>query len=229
MNSARYPWHLPLKLASHIQHHQASQALERLKDVVGIVARKRGETLTLRKLRCAQMASFCLRGALKGGAPGDAIFLEHLKMLERLGRARTWPGVALLMRRYVEQLLDRVRPQRRTNLELFVAWMRKDMRSTISNPKSLEEYASTGLVSVGHLSRRFGAIAGSTYRVELRRLRFESALKMVADPELKVATIARLVGLRDPSQFIADFKREYGVTPNAYRNSVRARRRTVFR
>jgi two-component system response regulator YesN len=72
-------------------------------------------------------------------------------------------------------------------------------------------------VSVGHLSRSFNAIAGRSFREELRTIRMETASRLLAETDLKISVIASRVGLRDPSQFIADFRAEFGVTPGSYR------------
>ena len=44
---------------------------------------------------------------------------------------------------------------------------------------------------------------------------------MLVEMALKVSTIARRLGFRDPSQFVLDFRRETGLTPGAFRRSDR--------
>src|SRR5262245_23148163 len=122
---ARYPWQLPVRLAARVENHQAAEAHRDLDQVLAIIGGERSGGLTLRKLRCAQIVSFCLRGALRGGAPGGLLVGEHLRMLHRVAGQRTWKALGGLMHGYVDQLLARVRPQRRTSVERFVAWMRR--------------------------------------------------------------------------------------------------------
>jgi AraC-like DNA-binding protein len=74
---------------------------------------------------------------------------------------------------------------------------------------------------VGHLSRCFAAISGGTFCEELRHVRIKAACRLLREKGLKVSTVARMVGLKDVSQFIADFRREIGQTPAAYREAHR--------
>jgi AraC-like DNA-binding protein len=217
----RYPWQLLQRLASQIESHQAPESHRSLGRILGIIAEDPRGNLTLRKLRCAQVVSMCLRGAHRGGAPSEVILTEHLQLLERLARQKTWKALTVIMGRYVDQLLDHVRPLRRTDVERFVARMRKDMARSVASPKSLAQYAEAASLSAGHLSRCFTAIVGSTYREELRRLRTEKACRLLAQKDLKISTIAKLVGLQDPSQFICQFRQQTGQTPGAYRQTHR--------
>jgi len=43
------------------------------------------------------------------------------------------------------------------------------------------------------------------------------ARRLLTDTTLKVSMIAHRVGLRDPSQFVLDFRKHVGVTPGEFR------------
>ena len=217
----RYPWQLPVHLSERIEHHQAEAAHGDLERILRVIGADRNGGLAVKKFRCAQIVSFCLRGAQRGGAPSAVILNEHLQELERLAVKKTWKGVVATMHDYVELLLSHVKPQRRTDIERLVAWIREDMRGTVADPKSLSQYAKSGQVSLSHLSRCFSAITGVTFREAQRRLRIENACRMLKRSDLKIGAIARLVGLRDASQFAAEFRREVGQTPMAYRQTHR--------
>src|SRR5437867_1169394 len=108
--ATRYPWKLLPRLASAIEHGQRTQARRDLALLLQIIAETSGDNLTLRKLRCAQLVSACLRAAHSGGASSDSLLREHLEFLKRLTGLRTWSGVRRCMVRYLEGLLRRVRP-----------------------------------------------------------------------------------------------------------------------
>lgn len=221
--SKRYPWQLPIRLSERIEHHQARQAHRELEEILRIIGSARAGGLTVKKFRCAQIVSFCLRGAQRGGAPSGTILNEHMQELESLAGRKSWNGIRNTMHAYLDRLLAHVKPQRRTDIERLVAWIRSDMRKTISDAKSLAQYAEAGEVSLSHLSRCFSSIAGVTFRESLRRLRIEHACRLLRRSDLKVSAIARLVGLRDPSQFISEFRREIGQTPMMYRHAQRTK------
>lgn len=217
MAKTRYPWHLLPKLASEIEHGQRAQARRDLDALLDIVAESSGEDLTLRKLRCAQLVSGCLRGAHAGGAPSETLLDQNLQVLKSLAVLRTWGAVVRCVHRYVDRLLRQVRAEDRSRMERVVAQVCEQMRTTPGMGRSLGEHAQTFGVSVGHLSRSFAAIAGRTFREELRRARIEAGCRLLRETNLKISAIAQRVGVRDPSQFVSDFRRETGLTPGAYR------------
>ena len=221
----RYPWQLLNRLAGRFEVHQVDKAhgdLDRVLDVIGQGSRP----LDLRKLRCAQVMSFCVRGAHAAAAPSPDLLGNHIQTLDRLAHARSWRATRELMHNYLSGLFTMTRAERRTDVERFVQQMRKDMRSTLESPRSLVQYAEAGGLSVGHLSRCFAVAAGLPFRQELRRLRLAEARRLLTATTLKISVIARRVGLRDASQFSADFRNEMGVTPSQFRRR-RIRRRSV--
>ncbi len=91
------------------------------------------------------------------------------------------------------------------------------MRNSMDRLRSLKQYAQIGDVSVAHLSRCFAAVSGLTLREKFRRLRTEKACRLLTSTSLKIAAVAKQLGLRDPSQFVEQFRRETGTTPGMYR------------
>ena len=213
----RYRWELLPLLASEVEFARHKAAHRDLTDLLEILARQSGNDLTLRKMRCAQTMSACVRGARLGGGPSAALLSEHIEALRRLSRLRSWDGVKRAMHRYVEQLISLVRPAGRGRMERIVASIRDDLRTSLAEPRSLAQYAAELDLSEGHLSRSFAVIAGRPFRQELRRIRCEAARKLLLDHGHKVGSVARMVGLRSASQFVADFRAQTGVTPGQFR------------
>lgn len=213
----RYPWKLLPRLAVEIEYERRQDAHQDMESLLQITWRQEGNDLTLWKLRCSQIASACVRGALRGGAPSDIAMGEHLHLLQKLSSAGTRRSLQALMRRYLDSLLDHVRPAQGSGMGRAVAQVRKSLRETLGVSQSLSQYARMLGVSEGHLSRCFAAISGQTYRAERRRIRLEAACQMLRQRPLKISAIASQLGIADTSQFIADFRREFGVTPGQYR------------
>ncbi|MEM6437389.1 MAG: helix-turn-helix transcriptional regulator, partial [Cyanobacteria bacterium P01_D01_bin.115] len=71
------------------------------------------------------------------------------------------------------------------------------------------------------LKRGFKEVFGSTVFDYLRDRRMEKARQLLLDGQLKVATVARVVGYHSPTSFNAAFKQSYGVSPKAYQLSMR--------
>ncbi len=212
----KYPWQLLVQLGSHIQHDLYQSAHATLDEVLAIIASPRSR-LPVRKLRCAQVASFCLRGAYQGGAPSSVILDEHLELLERLALQRHWKSVVRVMHLCVDAMIKRVQPELHTNIERLISQIRENLEQSLDSPRDLAQYAREAGVSVGHLSRCFTANVGCSFREQQRTARIQVAKRMLYETSLKIGTISHRVGLRHPSQFIAQFRRETGMTPATFR------------
>jgi AraC-like DNA-binding protein len=218
-----YNWELLPRLALAIEHAQRSQTRRDLRELMTILYRDCDKDLTLFKMRCAQTMSACIRGALRGGAPSEVIYREHMAFLRVLSRLRSYLAVKQRMQRYAARLVSQVEPVKRSPGERIVAGIVKDLKAMLHDSKSLAQYADELGLSTGHLSRTFNRVAGRPFRNVVRRLRCEEACQLLESSDLKLSAVALRIGLRSTSQFIADFRREKGVTPAMYRRrAVRA-------
>ncbi len=71
-----------------------------------------------------------------------------------------------------------------------------------------------------HLARLFRHETGETVVGHIRRLRLERARDLLADRTLRIADVARLVGLPDPAYFSRIYRQAYGIPPAAARRAV---------
>lgn len=220
----RYRWELLPKLASEIEYGMRAQAHRDLDALIALFIRD-SATLALGKIRCCQTMSACMRGARRGGGDSDVLFDEHLAMLEAVSRLKSWKQLARSMHAYLDELLAHLAPQKPASaMAAKVRSMLAAMRASLKNPQTLEQYAAQLNVSTGHLSRTFTASVGRPFRDEVRRLRNEEACRLLVHSALKLAEIAQRVGIASTSQFIADFRRELGITPAEYRRRHPRRR-----
>jgi AraC family transcriptional regulator len=86
---------------------------------------------------------------------------------------------------------------------------------------SLRELGDVAGVSPEHFSREFRRIYGMSAAQYLRRLRLEWAAERLRKPGKRLAEIASAAGFADQSHFTRRFKREFGVTPAAFRTASR--------
>ena len=73
-----------------------------------------------------------------------------------------------------------------------------------------------------HLARLFREETGETVVGHIRRLRLERARTLLADHSLRIADIARLVGLPDAAYFSRAYRRTYGIPPGTARRAMLA-------
>jgi two-component system, response regulator YesN len=86
---------------------------------------------------------------------------------------------------------------------------------------SLERLAASFGCKAAYLLRLYNRITGSTPTQEIIKLRIEKAKRLlVGHPDLEIKQIAFAVGYEDPLYFSRVFRRETGLAPTAFRDSV---------
>jgi len=84
-------------------------------------------------------------------------------------------------------------------------------------PWTVEQLARTVGLSRPALARRFGEVVGVPPMAYLMQWRLALGADLLRGDDLTVGAIAHRVGYASPFSFSAAFKREYGVSPQAYR------------
>ena len=124
----------------------------------------------------------------------------------------------------VDLLVSTSRLQRTRN-EPAPAWLLRAVdcaRARFLERPSLRELGDVAGVSPGHFSREFRRLYGMSAAQYLRRLRLEWAAERLRKPDDPLAEIASAAGFADQSHFTRRFKRQFGVTPAAFRAASRA-------
>lgn len=111
----------------------------------------------------------------------------------------------------VMAIVDAHRP-----LPLELSALRATMARDLDHDPGLPGLARRVGASPRSVQRAF-ARAGTTYRREVLRLRVARARELLVTTDLKVEAVARSVGVRSLSSFVALFRRAVGVTPAGYR------------
>ena len=94
------------------------------------------------------------------------------------------------------------------------------MQDDPSRNFTLGEMAESVNLSPPYLCFLFKSVTGTPPGKYLKSLRMQQAATLLTTTFLSVKEIVRRVGCTDDSHFVGDFKRIYGVTPSAYRNSA---------
>ena len=87
-----------------------------------------------------------------------------------------------------------------------------------SGKVSLKEIAQELYLSPNYLSELFKRHTGKNISEYITQFRLERARRYLQQPEYKIGDVAELVGFSDQRYFSSMFKRQYGMTPNEYRN-----------
>ncbi|PTM59778.1 helix-turn-helix transcriptional regulator [Desmospora activa] len=102
---------------------------------------------------------------------------------------------------------DRIRP--------LVEWLEAE----VAQPISLDEMAAYARMSPQYLNQIFQNAFGISPYSFLIQLRIRKAKEiLVSNPEIPLKNVAKLVGFRDLSHFVATFRKKEGITPKKYRD-----------
>jgi len=88
-------------------------------------------------------------------------------------------------------------------------------------PLTLPNVARALAVSPRQLERAYDEIGLTTFAAHRRAVRLRNAAELLARQPLTVSEVARLVGYRQPSNFVKAFRRRFGVTPGTFRDRAR--------
>jgi transcriptional regulator GlxA family with amidase domain len=98
-------------------------------------------------------------------------------------------------------------------------WLHDNYYREISFPPIAERFG----MSVRTLNRRFKNALGQTPLEYLQEIRISTAKDLLKTSNLSISEIAAKVGYEDTGYFTRLFKAHLATTPNAYRNTVRAK------
>lgn len=92
--------------------------------------------------------------------------------------------------------------------------------SHLSDRLTVDRIADELAVSSRTLQRRFNEAVGHAVSEEIRRLRLESAKRLLRSHELSISQVARRAGFGSRFTLNDIFRQQLGVTPGAYRKSL---------
>lgn len=218
-----YPWQRVPRLAMRIRYGQAKHAHNELDILLDEFDVEHDRRLGPRRLRCAMVMSYCVRGARLGGGISDQIIDQVLVSLDKLEACRSWRAIRRFMHDYVDLMMAYVQPRNQSRMVRLIARIQRELRETPGRAQRLADYAASAQLHPDYLSRTFKQTTGQTFADARRDGRITRARHLLASSNAKVQAIARRVGMNDTSQFIKDFKLETGQTPQAFRRSCHHR------
>ncbi|MEL7419867.1 MAG: AraC family transcriptional regulator [Cyanobacteria bacterium J06555_3] len=95
------------------------------------------------------------------------------------------------------------------------------LMKNLTDPPSLMELARKVGMCDYNLKRGFQDCFGASVYAYLRDRRMEKAKQLLLEPWMTVAEVGRTVGYDSHASFTAAFKKKFGMTPKAYRISLR--------
>ena len=95
------------------------------------------------------------------------------------------------------------------------------MQDNIHQQLGLEDLAAVAHLSKFHFSNRYKALTGYSPIKHFLHMKIEYACQLLDSSEMSVKAIAAELGYPDPLYFSRLFSKTMGLSPRAYRSSVR--------
>lgn len=151
-----------------------------------------------------------------GDAPGrDGLFLYVIPLEDMTTFAMLREEVA----RNVRSVCHAGRQAATTNADEAVAYMQQYVREHFSQNIALKDLAAEHLyMNPSYLSRLFKTRMGISFKRYLTDTRMEWARGMLERSDMSIFRISQGCGYSDASQFIQQFRKQYGATPGVWRS-----------
>lgn len=172
------------------------------------------ETFHIKGMCCAR----CVR------AVREELSKLDLKSLDvRIGEAQIEYDSGKVSREQIQEAIEDAGFEIMTLLkEQKIEEIKQHVRDHISDPEALRLSAISRAMAVSpfHLSRTFSLMENETLQDFIARARMERAAQLLRDTERTVLDISLEIGFSSTSHFTKQFKKQFGLTPVAYRKAL---------
>jgi two-component system, response regulator YesN len=187
-------------------------------DGLGLVERIRATNADIRILIISGYSEFeYARRAIELGVDDyilKPIDIEALRETLRRIRIRLESSAGIVDREYS---LDKLGSREEDLVKAIKIYLQENYRL----PYSLEKLAASFGCKAAYLLRLYNKVTGSTPTQELIKLRIEKSKRLlVGHPNLEIKQVASAIGYEDPLYFSRLFKRETGLSPTVFRDSM---------
>ena len=141
-------------------------------------------------------------------------YLAEVMSLTEYESMRDW--LQMKMRRICTQIRDK----RGAQSESVVTKAKAFIQENYSRDISLDDVSREVNVSPYYFSKLFKEEAGENFIEYLTRMRIEKAKRLLADAQASIKEISVQIGYGDPNYFSRIFKKQTGMTPREYRDSL---------
>ncbi|MCB1841538.1 MAG: AraC family transcriptional regulator [Halioglobus sp.] len=158
-----------------------------------------------------------------GVSPTLAARFREMMAVRRTGYStHAFVHAANQLRQLLTQIAAAIRSSEASDRHSFdLERLQRFMQENIDQPLDLDTLAATASLSKYHFATKYKALTGYSPIRHFLNMKMEHAGHLLDSSELSVKEIAATLGYDDPLYFSRQFSRTVGVSPRAYRRSVR--------
>ena len=121
---------------------------------------------------------------------------------------------------HMTDICRQIRDQKNTQSENAVTKAKAYIQENFDHEISLDDVSKEVNISPYYFSKLFKEESGENFIEYLTRIRMERARQLLLDPSYTVKEISSMTGYADPNYFSRIFKKQTGMTPREFRESV---------
>lgn len=139
-------------------------------------------------------------------------------LYENRGCAGLLTFLSTLVEKYYDSFVTSTSGTKKsTYIEDILTYISENLSST-----NLNETAAYFDLSPEYFCRLFKKSTGENYSIYIKKLKFDSALEILRSGEkTSIAEISAMLGFKSQSHFQNIFKKEFGISPDAYRKAIK--------
>jgi AraC-like DNA-binding protein len=163
-------------------------------------------------------------GAILEAAPGDALVLRALDLLEWAARPATGDPIAherVLFEFLWEHERAATRHSTPSETERWLDDVRRYVVARLAHSIAVAELAERSGMSRSHFSHSFRAATGIAPAQFIRQVRLEEATRRLLHGEQPIEAIARDTGFANANHFCKVFRQRFHLSPGAFRRQMR--------
>ncbi len=178
---------------------------------------KIGHTLETARVSAGITRTLIRIGAVNAGLPAEINDRISGKSSLNITKARNIDSIYAEHERLIREYCDVIKTYGKNNYSGTVQSLIYLLENDFEKSLSLEELSSELGLSCSALVHRFKKETGTTPMAYLNHIRAKKAADLLRQTDTSVQEIAASVGILDSNYFVKCFKKEYDMTPSAYR------------
>jgi AraC-like DNA-binding protein/ligand-binding sensor protein len=215
-----YPFEKEKELLRRVKTGDVSGSKAILNELLGHVFLSTGGNIEIMKARILELCVLLSRAAVEGGASLEKIFGMNFRFISGLSKIQNIEDLSFWTAKVLERFTDNVFNLSGSKHGEIIKAAIEYINAHYSQPLTLEHVAKIVHLNSTYFSSVFNKEVGMGFTDYLNKVRIEESKKMLKNRNNTILDVAIAVGFENHSYFSKVFKKNTGLTPKAFRESV---------